>query len=296
MTLHERDYLWFQSLNYHGPLSSTTLYELGKHLSHDVTSADKRLGDLYHENNTYHRGAYLERVKPRYSPKFSLHVDCIYDLTDASRAALEAIDVTPKKKQGRNQLFEHQAMLAAFTASIEIACRNLGYRFIPDYEILKGKLLEIPCSISHDFPHGTKTCNKPLIPDALFGIEKDGLTRYFFLEVDRDSEPVYRGTFDLSSYLRKFLQYQAVIQKGLYKEFLDTDKPALVLNVTTSKSHLRSIMEMANDVTNGKGAPYFMAKAYPDYSNIEYTVPKPILDILTTSFERPGKPPMTMAW
>jgi len=61
ISAQERDLLWFQKLQEHGPLSSSYLHAFSNHLRRNEKRASYRLTDLLHEDQTAHKGAYLDR-------------------------------------------------------------------------------------------------------------------------------------------------------------------------------------------------------------------------------------------
>lgn len=126
-----------------------------------------------------------------------------------------------------------------------------------------GKLSRLALSASHIVGHEQRTCDKPLIPDALFGIEykTDGQKsyRFFALEADRTNEPVLRGNLDQTSYLRKILQYREIVAKGIHKTHWGLPN-LLVLTVTTNERHLKSMMRVVEDLTAPLGCTYLLFK------------------------------------
>lgn len=100
------------------------------------------------------------------------------------------------------------------------------------------------------------------------------------LEADRNHEPVRRADLGETSYLRKILQYREVIEKGLYKDHFGMKAGMLVLNVTTNFQHMHNIVDLVNEVTNGKGSPYLLFKTMPQFG--KYLTIPPVSDEVIT--------------
>src|ERR1700733_4624043 len=87
VTATDRDLLWFQKIQQHGPLPSNYLLQFSYHLCRSGTRALERLGDLYHESNTPHGGPYLDRPKKQWSA-ISKFERTVYDLAPAANQVL----------------------------------------------------------------------------------------------------------------------------------------------------------------------------------------------------------------
>src|SRR5258708_2199088 len=103
----DRDLLWFQKLQQHGPLPSNYLLQFSQHLCRSDTRALERLGDLYHENNTPHGGPYLDRPKKQWSA-VSKFERTVYDLTPAAVQVLRERGSTGATATQPRSLFHHQ--------------------------------------------------------------------------------------------------------------------------------------------------------------------------------------------
>lgn len=266
-----RDLAVFQAIYDHGPLSSVVLYELTKHVARDSKGLCHRLEDLFHEETTPHGGSYLSRPEKQWESFQARYQPAIHDLLPTAEMAIEA--KYPYKVVHKN--FHHRYMTAHITACIELACRAAGAVYIPQHEILQGKPLEFPCKTLWQ----GHLLDRPYMPDALFAIEKDGKRRYYFLEADRDQEPIKRlgkDPFASSSWLRKVVQLKQVIRTA--KDQLGIDRPLLVLTVTTNKDHMQSMLECVKEVTGGSN--YQLVKTYTEFAGAFRVVP-PLENILT---------------
>jgi hypothetical protein len=152
--------------------------------------------------------------------------------------------------------------------------------------------MELPCQISFTFPRSKTThrSSKPLIPDAVFGVEYKPTKsfRFFVIEADRNHEPVMRNNLSQTSYLRKILQYRE-IAKGTYKAQWGLPN-LLVLNVTTSGTHMQNIMSLVSKLSDGKGASYLLFKTMPSLASLE-KAPVPDACMLTEPWSRAGFDP-----
>lgn len=294
----ERDLVWFQMLNRHGPLPSHFLIEFTRHLRRNDTRSLERLRDLYHESNTPHGGPYLDRPPGQWTA-VSKFERCVYDNTPLAEQVLVERGYIPRAAAGRRALYHHRHMVACITASFELATtRDPSLRFIPQQEILArspNPTLVIPCRTSYANPRtGTsQVLDAPLIPDALFGIEYSvagrKAYRFFMVEADRCTEPVRRANLRETSYLRKVVQYREVIGNGGYRTHFGMKATMLVLNVTVNARHMHSIIETVRQVSGGDGCPYLLFAVAPEFGD-RLRVPDPCDGLLTNPWQRAGLP------
>lgn len=302
----EADIAIFEALHRHGPLPSTYLHAFAQHLRRSEGRTKERLGHLYHEDNTPHGGPYLERPWQQWRSMNARYQPVISENTRYADQVLEERGVIAEaaRPQGSAAQFEHRFMVACITASIELAIRETpGLRFIPQREILArapNPTIEIPCSIAYTNQRTGKhqRLEKPLVPDALFGIEyrREGGSafRFFMLEADRATEPIRRADLNETSYLRKLLQYRAVIEGGLYKQHFGMKAGMLVLNVTTNRQHMRGILDLVGEVTAGRGSPYLLFRSLPEFGK-QLQVPTVCDGLLSGEWQRQGHYPFRIA-
>ena len=170
-------------------------------------------------------------------------------------------------------------MVADIVMSFEIACKSRGLRFRHRTEIIGSAPLTFPTKISHQFPKHSDHYAGVLQPDELFAINDT----YFILEADRQNEPITRPTLSTSSYLRKILQYRAVLKSGSYKELIPN---MLVLNITTSTIHADNIMTfMQNELAMSSSSMMFMGI---DILGSRESYPQPLIELLDLPFRRVG--------
>ena len=197
-------------------------------------------------------------------------------------------------------------MTACITASIDLAARKAGYRYISQEEILDrapastktAKVpLALPTDISHTFKKNgasyTHHSDRSTIPDQLFGIDYGGKASFFALEADRATEPVERYNLNQNSYLRKILCYRAINRTEIYKQFFGIPN-LIILNVTVSTTHLHSILDVVHELTlkadGSYGISNFMFQCVPDFATY-LRVPPLLPHLFSDPWLRVGKAP-----
>jgi hypothetical protein len=302
--LTERDIEIFWLLTRYRYLRSSHLHALvgGKSQKRFI----ERLGDLYHE------GGYLNRPQQQWQTINARYRPAVYELGDAGERVLKqhglagenASSLTGKSRLGAVRQYHHELMICDIIASIEIGVRaDPKLRFVSWQEILENPKmpertrisanpLAIPASVSYTCPRtkNTSRYDQPLIPDALFGIEYTAKGqkgyRFFALEADRNTEPASRGTLQQSSYLRKILQYREIAARGTYMTHWGLPN-LLVLNVTTNEQHMKNVMHIIEELSDGKGSTYLLFKTMPSLASVE-RAPLPTPDMLTSAWPRIG--------
>lgn len=261
--LNERDIEIFRLLCRYRYLRSTHLFALtgGRSQKRFV----ERLGHLYHE------GGYLDRPPQQWQAVNARYMPAVYELGEAGEQVLAqhgltaAPSLTRKSRLGAVRQYHHELMICDVISSIEIGTRaDQNLRYISWDEIfLNPKMPEgtrnsanplailVPVSYTCPQTKSTTRSDKPLIPDALFGIEyiTDGQRRYrfFALEADRNTEPAFRGNLQQTSYLRKILQYREIVARALYKTHWGLPN-LLVLNVTINERHMQNLMRLVDEL------------------------------------------------
>jgi len=305
--LNQRDVEIFRLLNRYRYLRSTHLFALvgGKSQKRFI----ERLGHLYHE------GGYLDRPPQQWQAVNARYMPAVYELGEAGERVLaqhglaqgSAPSLTRKGRLGAVRQYHHELMICDVISSIEIGARaDPNLRYIPWDEIFlnprmpegtrnSANPLAVPVPVSYTCPQTkiTTRSDKPLIPDALFGIEyvMDGQKRYrfFALEADRNTEPAFRGSLHQTSYLRKILQYREIVARSLHKSQWGLPN-LLVLNVTINDRHMQNLMRPVDELTAGKGSSFLLFKTMPSLSSLE-KAPLPTADMLTGAWQRAGLGP-----
>lgn len=290
MALSARDLEIFKLLNRYRYLRSTFIHAF---VGGYKIALIKRLGTLYHDGFLDRPASQWQAINARYMP-------AVYELGRKGDQALRAAGVPVNLMP--SQQFSHSLMVCDILASIEIGVRSNPELRLISWEEIVAKMpaaaanqknpRELPCRISFTFPRSKTThhSSKPLIPNAVFGIEYRPTEsfRFFALEADRNHEPVMRNNLSQTSYLRKILQYRE-IAKGVYKTQWGLPN-LLVLNVTTSEPHMQNIMSLVGKLTEGKGASYLLFKTMPSLASLE-KAPAPDAGMLTAPWLRAGFEP-----
>ena len=266
----------------------------------------ERLGHLYHE------GGYVDRPAQQWQAINARYMPAVYELGEAGERFLAKLGTADrplspllrKGRQGAVRQYHHDLMICDILASIEIGTRvNGGLRLVSWPEIFANpKMPEatrtaanpfaLPVSVTYSCPRtqAMDCWDKPLVPDAIFGIEYsfgDRKTyRFFALEADRNTEPVVRSNLLQTSYLRKLLQYREVATQRTYLTRFGLPN-LLVLTVTTNEQHLRNIMELAGTLAGGGISSSFLFKTMPSLHSLERS-PAPTPEILTVPWQRVG--------
>ena len=290
MALTPRDLEIFRLLNRYRYLRSSFLHAL---VGGYKNALIKRLGTLYHDG-------YLDRPSRQWQAINARYMPAVYELGKRGEQTLRAAGIVVNAMP--SQQFSHSLMVCDILGSIEIGIQsNPELRLISWSEIMakmpaagaeRDNPMELPCQVSFTFPRSMTThrLSKPLIADAVFGIEYKPTKsfRFFALEADRNHEPVMRNNLSQTSYLRKLLQYRE-IAKGAYRTYWGLPN-LLVLNVTTSEAHMQNIMTLVSKLTEGKGASYLLFKTMPSLASFE-TAPLPDACMLTKPWSRAGFDP-----
>jgi hypothetical protein len=292
--LTDRDLLLLSKLHRHGPLPSPYLRAFSKLLRNDERCATRRLADLYHETQTPHNGAYLDRPAQQFNTIDPRSNHIVYDLTARGQQALKDARAWSQYAPKIAGSWVHRLMTACITASIEIeTLRRSDVRFIAQEEILSRAGAALRFDVPFTDPVSGNTMSKPLIPDALFGLQYNKPSgtyyRFFFVEADRNTEANRSGSFERKSYLRTILQYRELIGRGLYKEPLQLTAGAMVLNVTTGHEHMRKLVELTGELSEGRGNNYMLYAAIPDFAT-PFKPPDILTDLFAAPWSRAGDP------
>ena len=281
--------LWFQKLREHGPLSSTYLHAFSMHLRRSEKRARDRLTDLFHETNTPHNGAYLDRPWQQFQTYDARYQDLVADLTPAAEQALKDADLWSVYGHSHAGPWIHKHMVACITASIVLATlQDSNLTYIPGSTILERAQASLRYTVPFKNPKAGKMEKIDLIPDALFGLEYSNggkkSYRFFLVEADRASEPSRATKFNRKSHLRNILQYREYVGGGLYKQHLKLTAGLLVLNVTTSEQTMRKMIELTSEVSP-RGNTYMLFQCAGEFGRF-FKPPKPILNLATHRWRR----------
>lgn len=294
ITLQDRDILWLQKLQEHGPLPSSFLLHYAKHIRRNEKRARERLCDLFHEDNTPDGGPYLVRPPQQFRTIDSRYNQLVYDLAPAGWRALENREKDDSKRAAPSGPWLHRFMTACITASIELAClgRN-DVSYIPQSEILKRAKAELRCSVTIIDPDTKRQMVKDLIPDALFGLcyhmPAGDRFRFFAVEADRATEPTTSSNWNRKSFLRNLMQYDAYVAGSLYRKHLRLTAPLMVLTISSDAKRTERMV----DVTAKRypaGNAFMLFQTWEDFGLI-FRPPRTQSSLLMGDWVRGGLTP-----
>lgn len=296
--LSVRDIEIFKVLNRYRYLRSTFLHAFVG--GSQKTRFQERLGDLYHETR------HLNRPRQQWQFANARYMPVIYENGERAEDVLRQHGLLDgntttwlsRGRLGAHRQFAHAVMICDILASVELGVRSdPNLRFISWQEII-GKApattreldnpFRMPVSISYLFP-GRRPANAHfhLTPDGLFGLEyRQGgqkSYRFFALEADRNSMPIFRNDLRQSSWLKKLLAYKEVIDKGIYRSHLGLPN-LFVLTVTTRARHMGNIMSLLNHLGSGR---LFLFKTVSSLGDLQ-KAPEPDAHILAAPWARAG--------
>lgn len=244
LRLSERDLLWLEKLQQHGPLPTSYLLAYTDALRASDKRQKERLGDLFHEENTAHGGAYLDRPPQQFATLKAGYNQLVHQVALTGLKALKEAALA-HETGGHQGPWVHRHMVACTTASIELATLNRpDVSFIPQHRILERAetTLSWPVRIKDD---SDQLVRKDLKPDALFGLiyhtDEGDRFRFFLVEADRGTEPVSSRNWNRKSFERHLAQYEAYIAGEEYREHLNLTANLLVLNVVPDAERLKLI-------------------------------------------------------
>lgn len=251
ITPQPRDLLWFEKLAEHGPLPSSFLLAFAKDTHRSEKRAKERLTDLFNEDRTPHKGAYMTRPAQQFRTLDARYNQLVYDLSPASVAALR--ESGSPIRPARSGPWQHSLMVSCITASIELACNERDdINYIPQSKILARAEASLRWPTEICDPETGATYEKDLLPDAVFGLEyltSEGKRyRFYALEADRATEPLRSTEIHRTSFLRHLMQYEDYIEGGGYRDHLNLTAPMMVLNVTTSEERQTRMMTLVQEM------------------------------------------------
>lgn len=288
IVLGDRDFAYFAALERHGPLPSTYLHAFTRHLARNHKYHQQRLTELYNEDNTPHRGFYLERPEQQFASMNARYQPMAYELTDSGKLALRNRAVPRQMWEGPNGPYLHRFMSSCITASIELACRERGLKFLSQADIFAHR--KAPAAlIDAEHPLAIPCGDGVIIPDQIFGIDYGGKFRFFALEADRKTETIVSTKAIAKSFARKLARYAHVLENQTYRETWGI--PSLsVLVVTVSGAHMRSMIEQVGaHAPNDRIANRFLFKSKPEFGKY-WTVPDILSELVSDPWERVGTP------
>ncbi|MEJ6394187.1 hypothetical protein V8J82_13020 [Gymnodinialimonas sp. 2305UL16-5] len=242
LRLSERDLLWLEKLHQHGPLPTSYLLAYTDALRASEKRQKERLGDLFHEDNTEHGGAYLDRAPQQYATLKAGYNQLVHQVAPAGLKALKDAGLL-HEIGGHYGPWVHRHMVACITASIELATlQRPDVSFIPQHQVLERAKTTLSWPVRVKDATSDQLVRKDLIPDALFGLiyhtHHGDRFRFYVVEADRGTEPVSSHNWNRKSFERHLAQYKAYVAGEAYKEHLKLTANVLVLNVVPDAGRL----------------------------------------------------------
>jgi hypothetical protein len=245
IVLTERDHLIFETLNRHGPLPSTYLFELTRHLpkSRHPKGFLRRLTKLYngycadwrsHPDHICQPVAYLARPDWQGDEKDR---PVIYALNPLSEAVLLSRGIPVIR---RNDHFIHRFMTACVGASLKLYLESRRCEYHDRFKILAHPRC----------PADTRTQDNPLIipagggylvPDDFFAVQGERLW-FYAVEIDRKTETIDDTPVAKTSYGRKLKTYIEAIKTRAFSRHFGIPNNVKVLTVTSNERHMHGMI------------------------------------------------------
>lgn len=274
IVVHEGDMAVFDAIRRHGPLPTPYLHAFADSCNKNKNSFQYRL--TLHYNGGVETAPLLSRPPEQFRSFKARYQHLIYDLSKASKLLLQERGM---RCVIRTEHFVHQIMNACVGASLELACRVPGTRYIHADEILART----------QNPLAIKVGGKTIIPDALFGIQyKDGSYRFFAVEVDRSTESIERADLSKNTFGKKLEAYLALLSARTYKDHWGVPN-LMVLIVTTNETHKRNLIAHLDKLTDSKLKERFLFKTKQEFG-INWEIPPIMTDLLIEPWSRIGEP------
>lgn len=263
----------FIPLQRHGSLPTTYLHAF---TGREYKALQFRLTRLYNERKTPHGGPYLERPWQQFQSFNARYQPLIYELTEHALIALADGGNRDQYARPITGHYVHRFMTACITASIELACRDLGYRYISQEEILSHPKCPEATRRSEN-PLAIPALDSTVIPDQLFGYETEGKHFFFALEADRNHETIASEELRHNSYGRKLHAYAQVFAERSYREQWGIPN-FKVLTVTTNPAHMQTMMRYLAKSTDDTSR--FLFKVQPEFGR-DWRVPGILKELFT---------------
>ena len=150
----------------------------------------------------------------------------VYDLTPR---ALVILAERGARLSNRTDPFLHRFMAATVNASIEIAATRKGYTYADLSRLLAHeKCPEAARTLPN--PLAIRASGKHVVPDAIFGMQKDKPS-FYAVEIDRRTESINSDTAK-TAYGRKLYGYLDILENRTYRSHLGIPN-FTILTVTT---------------------------------------------------------------
>jgi hypothetical protein len=228
----------------------------------------------------------------------------IYELDERGRRTLRDRGLpSPTKSYHHN--FAHELMVAQIMASIGLGVRaDANVRLITWTEILAHETTPVvtrnsasaaTIRVSYEL-RGERRSDEITADGRPFGIERtaDGKRSYLFfpgIEADCGTEPIDARDTERSSIGKKFAAYMTIAREGIHRSHFGFPN-FFVPFITTSEPRMRSMMQLTERLTDGRGSKILLFKTFPSFTSAERAPASG--HVLTEPWLRVGFPPLSL--
>jgi hypothetical protein len=227
----------------------------------------------------------------------------IYELDDRGSRVLRERGTSFLSKSYHHN-FAHELAVAQIAASLELGTiENSNVTLITWLEILANdntplstRASATPAAIRVSYALRGETRRDEISADARpFGLQRiiDGKRSYLFfpgIEADCGTEPLDAADLDRSSIVKKFSAYLAIAEQGIYRSHFGFPN-FFIPFVTTNGVRMRSMMQLLDRLTGGRGSKMFLFKTFPSFTS-SAKPPPANGHMLTEPWQRVGFPPL----
>lgn len=287
--LSERDLLWLQKLHQHGPLPTSYLLAYTDVLRASDKRQKERLVDLFHEEDTEHGGAYIDRPPQQFATLKAGYNQLVHQVAPAGLKALKEVGLA-HETSAHHGPWVHRHMVACTTASIELATlQRPDVSFIPQYQVLERAETTLSWPVRIKDGASGQLARKDLKPDALIGLiyhtDQGDKYRFFVVEADRGTEPVSSRNWNRKSFERHLAQYEAYVAGEAYRDHLNLTANLLVLNVVPDAERLELMRRQAQKQLGS--CSYQLFQTFPEFA-APWRPPEPNHALLESTWLRVG--------
>lgn len=236
---------------------------------------------LFHERYIGRPAASWAAANARYRP-------AVYELLEKGEQALKEHGRWRRRLKTGNS-FPHELMVCLIQASFELGSREHGLQLIKAQDILDHPKCPlhtrhakhpwaIPISFNYNNGRETRYIEQFVETDGeFFGLARvhaAGRTTIIFpgFEADRRTEPLEPEAYERSSIKKKLLALRKIASSGVYQSRFGMPN-AIVPFVTINETHMRSIMQVVERITDGKGSKLFLFRSLPSFATFEHFPP-----------------------
>lgn len=267
------DLILFEAINRHGPLPTSILHRFVPHKN--FNRFQHRLTKLYNGSNE--TKPLLVRPKEQFNSYRARYQHIAYDLSATAKSLLVERGVAVIQ---RTDPMIHRIMGSCVGASIELAAKEHGLRYISRAEILEKSKSVVSIDVA----------GRKLIPDDLFGLRyRTGAYRFFAMEIDRGTESLQASAAISTSIKRKYEMYLELLGREAHK--FRWGVPALmVLFVTTSPAREANLRALLDATAPERSKNVFLFNTWEGFGACWHMPREPYPSLLLEPWRRSGEP------